>query len=180
MIFSRTARREKAAAARIYAAVLEAARQPEFYRGCGVPDTLQGRFEMVALALFPVLHRLTHDPGDDPALAGRIAESFVEDMDDALRAVGVSDTKVPKRMKTLYSSFAGRMKAYGEALGGGEEALRAAILRNVFPDGGEDAHAAVLSSHLQRSVAAVKAVDISRLRAGETALPRLRLAEVQA
>ncbi len=55
---------------------LAAARRPSFYLRCGVPDTLQGRFEMVALHLFPVLHRLMHDPGDDPELARLIAEAW--------------------------------------------------------------------------------------------------------
>ena len=109
------------------------------------PTRLQGRFEMVALNLFPVLHRLMHDPGDDPELAQRVAESFVDDMDAALRDIGVSDTRVPKRMKTLYGSFAGRIAAYGKALGEGDAALGAAIARNVFPDGGDGGHVRALA-----------------------------------
>ena len=68
-----------------------AARRPALYLDYGVPDTLQGRFEMVALALFPVLNRLMHEPGDDPELARLVSESFVDDMDAAFREMGVSD-----------------------------------------------------------------------------------------
>ena len=49
--------------------LLNAARRPAFYLDYGVPDTFQGRFEMLALTLFPVLNRLMHEPGDDPDLA---------------------------------------------------------------------------------------------------------------
>ena len=173
MLFSRIARSEKEAAERIYFAALAAARQPYFYLRCGVPDTLQGRFEMVALNLFPVLHRLTQDPGDDPELARRVAESLVDDMDGALRDVGVSDTKVPKRMKTLYGSFAGRIAAYGQALAEGEEALAAAIARNVFPNGGEAAHVSALSRYVTAAVGEIRAADPVALRRGALPFPEV-------
>jgi cytochrome b pre-mRNA-processing protein 3 len=180
MLFSRARRNEREAAERVYGAALAAARRPHFYLRCGVPDTLQGRFEMVALNLFPVLHRLTLDPGDDPELARRVAESFVDDMDDALRGVGVSDTRVPKRMKTLYASFAGRVVAYGQALGESEEAVGAAIARNVFPDGGEARHVVALARYLCDAVRAVGAADLSALRRGELSLPDVEIGEAQA
>ena len=61
--FSAKRRGERDVAARIYNACLAAARRPELYLSYGVPDTLQGRFEMVAFSLFPVLNRLMHEPG---------------------------------------------------------------------------------------------------------------------
>src|SRR5687767_3153932 len=70
-------RHARKAAERIYAASVEAARHPALFRDYGVPDTLQGRFEALSLHLFAVLHRLMHDPGDDPALARLISESLV-------------------------------------------------------------------------------------------------------
>ena len=84
--FSAGRRAERDAAAAIYAAALAAARRPSLYRDYGVSDTLEGRFEMAALHLFPVFHRLMHDPGDDPELARRVSEHLVDDMDGALRA----------------------------------------------------------------------------------------------
>ena len=94
-------------------------------------------------------------------------------MDAALREIGVSDTRVPKRMKTLYSSFAGRISAYGQALGEGEEALDAAIARNVFPDGGEDAHVRALSDYAAAAVAAMRAADLADIRGGTLPFPVL-------
>ncbi len=177
MLFSRARRGEREAAERVYCAALAAARQPHFYLRCGIPDTLQGRFEMLTLNLFPVLYRLMHDPGDDPALARRVAESLVEDMDDALRGVGVSDTRVPKRMKTLYGSFAGRVAAYKQALGEGEEAFGAAIARNVFPDGGDERHVRALAAYLSAAVVAMQAADLDAIRRGALPFPEFEAGE---
>ena len=134
LLFSAKRRGEREAAERIYAACLAAARRPELYLGYGVPDTLQGRFEMVALALFPVLNRLMHEPGDDPELARLVSESFVDDMDAAFREMGRQRHAVPKRMKTLYSSFAGRIDRLSAGAWRRRAALASAVARNVFPD----------------------------------------------
>jgi cytochrome b pre-mRNA-processing protein 3 len=170
MLFLRKARREREAAERLYGAVVAAARAPALYRDLGVPDTLQGRFEMMALHLFALVHRLMHEPGDDPQLARRVAESFVSDMDAAFRDMGVSDTRVPKRMKAMFGSFAGRIAAYETALKQ-PAALEAALARNIFPDAPADDRAAALARHLQASVAAVQAARLEDLRDGRAAFP---------
>ena len=117
-------RDRRKAAERIYAVSTEAARHPALFRDYGLPDTLQGRFESLTLHLFAVLHRLMHDPGDDPALARLISESLVTHMDATFREMGVGDTIVPKRMKALYQSFAGRIDAYKRAWRGGRRGAR--------------------------------------------------------
>src|SRR6187455_1527040 len=116
VLFSRKQRNEREAAELIYEACRAAARRRVLYLEGGVPDTLQGRFEMLALMLFPVLNRLMHEPGGDPELARLVSEVFVEDMDAVFREMGVSDPVVPKRMHTLYRSFGGRITAYRSAI----------------------------------------------------------------
>jgi cytochrome b pre-mRNA-processing protein 3 len=169
--FSETRRREREAAERIYAASVAAARRPELFLALGVPDTLQGRFEMVALHLFPVLHRLMHDPGDDPELARLVSERFVADMDAGFREMGVGDLSVPKRMNALYRSFAGRITAYKRGIEDGDEALLDAVARNIFPDGADDAHALALKVHLVAAVGAVRAADLDAVRRGDLPFP---------
>jgi cytochrome b pre-mRNA-processing protein 3 len=176
---SSSRRAERKAAERIYAAALAAARRPALYLNCGVPDTLQGRFEMVTLHLFPVLRRLMHDPGDDPELARLISEHFVNDMDGAFREMGVGDLSVPKRMKTLYGSFAGRISAYGSAVGEGQASLAEAIGRNIFPDAPQDDHAAALAAYLSAAVAAIRAADLAALRGGDVPFPALPAEEAR-
>jgi cytochrome b pre-mRNA-processing protein 3 len=171
MLFSSQKRRGREAAARLYAACVEAARAPALYREYGVPDTLQGRFEMVALHLFPLLHRLMHQPGDDPELARLVSESFVTDMDAAFREMGVGDVTVPKRMKTLYASFAGRISGYTKALGERDSALAGAIARNVFPDDPQDARALSLAARVQAALAALRDAPLAELRQGNAVFP---------
>jgi cytochrome b pre-mRNA-processing protein 3 len=170
MLFSRARRIDREAAGRIYRAALLAARRPHFYLRCGVPDTFEGRFEMLALNLFPAVQRLMHDPGDDPQLARLVAECLVEDMDDALRQAGVSDTRVPKSIKALYGSFAGRIAAYGKALGEDDSAIEAAVARNVFPDGAAG-DAAALARYLRAAVEALRAPELQEIRRGDLPFP---------
>lgn len=172
MIFSNARRRtESAAAYAIYAAAVAASRRPGLYAGLGVPDTLEGRFEMLALSLFPPLHRLLHDPGDDPDLARRVAETFVADMDAAHREMGISDTRVPKKMKLLYRAFAGRISAYRRASAEGEAALAAAIARNVFPEGAPKGAAEALARQTEAASAAFRTARIGDVRRAEVAYP---------
>jgi cytochrome b pre-mRNA-processing protein 3 len=171
--FLARARRRREEAEAIYAAAVRAARRPELFLVYGVPDTLDGRFEMIALHLFPVFDRLMHEPGDDPELARLVSESFVRDMDAAFREMGVGDLMVPKRMTTLYRSFAGRIAAYRAALGEGVGGLAAAIARNVFPDGGEAGHALALAEYVDASVAALRRAARDDLRGGGVPYPRL-------
>lgn len=171
MLFSSERRRGREAAGRLYAACVQAARDPVLYRDFGVPDTLQGRFEMVALHLFPLLHRLMHEPGDDPALARLVSESFVTDMDAAFREMGVGDITVPKRMKTLYASFAGRISGYTKAVAEGGGALSGAIGRNVFPDRPDDPRALSLAVRVDSALAALRDAGLDDLRRGEAAFP---------
>ena len=166
ILFPSRKRRERDTSECIYAAAVAASRRPAFFLAYGVEDTLQGRFEMLALHLFPLLHRLMRDPGDDPDLARLVSEVMVVDMDDALRGLGVSDTRVPRRMKTLYRSFAGRISAYSEALSAGDAALAAAVTRNVYPEGAEDMRALALSRYLETAVLALRAADLDALRRG--------------
>jgi cytochrome b pre-mRNA-processing protein 3 len=118
----------------LYASLSDASRQPAFYAMAGVPDTVEGRFDLLTLHAILVLERLKQlpPPADD------FAQDFVDDLfgrfDAALREMGVGDISVPKRMKRIASHFMGRAKAYNEALAEGDDAMAAALARNVFGD----------------------------------------------
>ena len=124
-------RRRRAPADDLYGAIVARARLPVFYQGLGVPDTLEGRFTMLSLHLFAVLHRLKGSDAQASemakALAQELADRFTADMDTVLRELGVSDLRVPKKVRGLAASSAAVMQAYGEALAEGEGALAGAI-----------------------------------------------------
>jgi cytochrome b pre-mRNA-processing protein 3 len=118
----------------VYRRIVAQARRPEFYVGGGVPDSLDGRFEMLALHLFLVLHRLKRE-GEDPAcvaLAQALADRMAADLDANLREMGAGDLGVGRRVKRMAGTAYGRIVAYEAGIDGGEAMLRQAIRRYLF------------------------------------------------
>jgi cytochrome b pre-mRNA-processing protein 3 len=117
-----------------YLSVVEQARQPWLYTSGGVPDTLDGRFDALVLHLFLALRRLP--PGEkkneDPRRL--LTEAFFEDMDRSMREMGVSDTGVGKRVKTMAEAFYGRLAAY-EAAHADPQQFKEALRRNIYRHG---------------------------------------------
>ena len=120
----RRADRHERAGVALYAAAVAAAREPWFYQALGVPDTLDGRFDMVALHAFLLIHRLQDAADPGPALAQAVFDAMFSDMDHNLREIGVSDLSVGKRMRAMWEAFHGRAKVYASAI---EAADRAAL-----------------------------------------------------
>lgn len=132
---SRRGRQERAGF-ELYGAAVAAARDPYLYESLGVPDTLDGRFDMVGLHAFLLIHRLTDDPPPGPALAQAVFDAMFSDMDVNLREMGVGDLSVGKRVKAMWEAFHGRAAAYSPALRAGDvAALQAALRRNVWRSG---------------------------------------------
>src|SRR4051794_26057140 len=176
ILFSSRRRDQRDAAECLYAAAVAASRRPAMFLTYGVEDTLQGRFEMLTLHLFPLIHRLMVDPGDDAEMARLVSAAMVTDMDGAFREMGVGDLTVPKRMKTLYRSFAGRMAAYSAAVAGGDDELSRAIARNVYPDTPGDGHADALDRYVRRMIAGFRAASLADLRRGIPPYPEAAIA----
>jgi cytochrome b pre-mRNA-processing protein 3 len=123
----------------LYSQVNAQARQPVFFRELRVADTIDGRFDMVALHAWLVLTRLKAAGLD--AVARQLMDAIFVGFDEALRDLGNGDMGMGPRMKKLGNAFNGRLHAY-EAAGGDEAALAEAVRRNVYR-GAED-HAAVI------------------------------------
>jgi len=127
----------------VYRRIVAQARRPEFYAGGGVPDSLDGRFEMLALHLFLVLHRLKSARGEPAcaALAQALADRMAADLDANLREMGAGDLGVGRRVKRMAGALYGRIAAYEAGIDGGEAMLRQAIRRYLFatvePDEGQ-------------------------------------------
>jgi cytochrome b pre-mRNA-processing protein 3 len=115
----------------IYGMIVTQAREPLFYRDLGVPDTVNGRFDMLVLHLWMVLRRLTPTEGG-AGLSQMLFDRFCEDMDANLREMGVGDLTVPKRMQGFGEAFYGRAAAYDLALAAGAEPLAQALCKNIL------------------------------------------------
>ncbi|HUO90591.1 MAG TPA: ubiquinol-cytochrome C chaperone family protein [Rhizomicrobium sp.] len=105
------------------------ARQPAFFRDLGVADTIDGRFDMVALHAWLAFGRLKAAGMAD--IAQQLSNAIFVGFDEALRDLGNGDMGMGPRMKKLGNAFNGRLHAY-EAAAGDETALADAILRNVY------------------------------------------------
>ncbi len=118
---------------RLNAAVVAAVRQPVFYGEGGVPDTFNGRFELLVLHCALVVRRLRGLPAPAPAMAQDLIDTVFRNLDPAMRELGVGDMAVPKRMKKLAEGFLGRSVAYDRALASDDPAdFAEALSRNVF------------------------------------------------
>ena len=84
-----------------YARVVAQARRPEFYRHWGVPDTLDGRFDMLALHAFLVVHRLKRQGEPARRFSRHLFESMITDMDRSVREMGIGDMGVAPRVKAM-------------------------------------------------------------------------------
>ena len=118
-------------AERAYQRVVEQARQPVFFAEYGVPDTVDGRFELICLHAFLYLHRLKSEPGS-AAVSQAFFDTMFADMDRGLREMGTGDLSVGRHVKRMAQGFYGRIRAYQEGLESGDEVLSAALARNLF------------------------------------------------
>jgi cytochrome b pre-mRNA-processing protein 3 len=164
-IFRRADRRPFA----LYGAIVAQARQPSLYEQLRVPDSVDGRFDMIVLHLVLAVRRLR---GSAPAEQQALFDLFVADMDRSLREMGVGDLTVPKRIKKMAEAFYGRLEAYGAAIEAGDRsALARAIDRNVFPDTGDAAAADGLAAYALAAGTALSAQPLEDVLAGRLGFP---------
>lgn len=162
-------RPQKKVAGLLYEAVVKGARQPRLYAEFGVPDTVNGRFEMMVLHGFLIMRRLRGEGAEGAEVAQALFDVLFADMDDALRVMGVGDLGVGKRVRKMAEAFYGRAGAYDDALETDDiVALEAAFERNIWP--GEDdieRDATALAHYTLNSVRHLKAIGADKLLAGE-------------
>ncbi len=150
----------------LYGAAVAAARAPGFYATLGVPDTLDGRFDMVGLHVCLLIRHLRRRPAPGPALAQAVFDAMFHDMDVNLREMGVSDLSVGKRVRAMWEAFHGRASVYEAALADADPArLVDALARNVWRGGPADG-AAELANVARAQDAALAAQPIEDLAAG--------------
>ena len=126
------------AAGRAYRRVVEQARQPIFFTELAVPDTLDGRFELICLHAFLYLYRLKSDRPQSAAISQAFFDAMFTDIDRGLREIGTGDLSVGRHVKRMARFFYGRIRAYQEGLEcNADTVLGAALARNLFGPGGE-------------------------------------------
>lgn len=117
----------------IYNALVEQARRPEFYESFDVPDTIDGRFDLIVLHAGLYLPRLREVRNEGKALAQAAFDQMFANFEQNLRELGNGDMGMPRKVKGMLAAFYGRVTSYDTAVRGGDlTALRAALQRNVY------------------------------------------------
>ncbi len=158
-------RQEKKMADALYANIVSAARNPNLYGTQKVPDTANGRFELIILHIFMLFRRLQDDEAKVQSIKQKTFDRFLEDMDVNLREIGVGPDGVPKRIQKMLENFYGRAAAYQKALETNDlNKIAEVIARNFYTD--NDASklgATMLAKYVSKSVAYLEAQDIEIL-----------------
>ncbi|WP_281301671.1 MULTISPECIES: ubiquinol-cytochrome C chaperone family protein [unclassified Iodidimonas] len=165
-LFAASPGRETAIA--LYSGAVGQARQPAFFIHYKIPDTLDGRFDLVVLHLYLLLHRLSaiKPPCNDVQMI--LQEAFFADLDRSMREIGVGDLAVGKHVKEMASAYFGRLQAYDHALDSGDEAELVDVLaRNIYrgqlPSGDCMER---LASYVRRQAAHLEAISDEDICAG--------------
>lgn len=164
-------RKERVRMQPLYERIVAAGREPWWYREGEVPDTIDGRFDMVSSILALVLLRLEREGERARRPEVLLTEVFIDDMDGTVRQLGIGDQVVGKHVGKMMGALGGRLGAYREAAGD-EAAFADAVRRNIFRDAppSEEAVQAV-AARLARLRAAVDAASFDDLLAGKAGAP---------
>ena len=116
----------------LYSIVVAQARQTYFYTDLAVPDTPDGRYDMIMIHAFLLLHRLKRDLPNTREISQALFDIMFEDMDKSLREMGAGDVGIGRRIKEMAKAFYGRIAAYDEGLNRDDDRLNVALQRNVY------------------------------------------------
>ena len=156
------------AAGDVYRVLLMRALEPVFFKKYDVPDTFEGRFDLLLLHVFAVMHvSLKHGGADAEGFNQALFDVMFQDMDQSLREAGKGDMVVPKQMKRMMLAFNGRMNRYEEAFGEGAQAFKDAIAANVYGDTDvKAAHITALGAYIKNNIKAIEKAGADALFSG--------------
>lgn len=149
----------------LYDRIVKQAREPRFYLEYSVPDTVDGRFEMLSIHMFLVLRRLRRSPED---VSQALFDHMFEDMDLSLREMGAGDMGVGKRVKTMIQAFYGRVSSYEEGLQANGDLLEAALMRNVYGTVDEASGAAqILAQYVRTQDSYLRTIKLTEIETAQ-------------
>jgi cytochrome b pre-mRNA-processing protein 3 len=170
-VFRRRAK-ERQGLAGLYAALATQARAPAFYAELGVPDTVDGRFDLLVLHAWMVMHRLDAEAGSGP-LKQELFDTMFGHLDLTVREMGAQDLGVGRRIKRMAEGFHGRAGAFRDAwLTGDDSRLAEALQRNVFGKATATGEAlACLARYVAETLRSLEGIDSATLLAGRIDWP---------
>ncbi|MDD3020723.1 MAG: ubiquinol-cytochrome C chaperone family protein [Alphaproteobacteria bacterium] len=178
---SKQGRQRTKAARGLYATVMVASRNPAFFSVYNVPDTVEGRFEVLAMHGGVLVNRLSSPEMGSEGI--KLAQAFFDvmfrDLDWSLREMGIGDLGVPRRVKKMMSAFKGRAVAYDEALKSGAGDVKHALIRNMYGMAQEISSSKLdmMVSYMQECAKKLADVELADFQQGKVILPELKLPE---
>jgi cytochrome b pre-mRNA-processing protein 3 len=178
MILAKIFKKKRHPAARpAYEVIVAAARRPVFYTNLAVPDTVDGRFDMIALHSFLVMNRLktaVREGTGRESFAQALVDEVFRDMDRSLREMGVGDLSVGKRVRKMAEVFYGRAEAYRAALNKPlserQLALEDAVSRNIFA-GHDNGSAKQIGLYILTASDHLERISIDNIMSGDFSFP---------
>jgi cytochrome b pre-mRNA-processing protein 3 len=160
-------------ARKLYGSIVTQARRPAFYADWYIPDTPQGRFEMVILHVVLAVRRLTREGAAGEPLARALNEAFIVDMDDSMREMTFGDLRVPREIKQVTTALLDRHKAYSDALRDpNDQKLQEALAGQLRYLGDSERFAIVdLADYMHRAASTLDSVSGNQLLDGKLEWP---------
>ena len=192
MIFNIFKRRDRSPIPQqLYGGLVAQARNPVFFTRYGFADTVTGRFDCLALHMFLFSRRMKFEEAANAAELGQdVFDRFVENLDQALRELGIGDQSVPKRKKKLVHTFYGQIEDFDPPLTAGDRpALQKAVAARFFSSGEGAAepssteggasegavHAALITDYIFTAAAALDNIPASKIMSGKLDWPQPEL-----
>ena len=139
------------------------ARKPHWYVDGQVPDTIDGRFRVLATLVALAAVRL-ESGGDQLSVA--LTERFIEVMESEHRELGLGDPTLGKKVRKLVGSLARRVELWRKAAAGSEEWVETAR-QSLYPLEAADESVRHSAQALENFWAALQSSDEGLLASGQ-------------
>ena len=128
----RAARRAADVSNALYLTAVEQARSPAFFESLGVPDTVDGRFDLIIIHIMLLVRRLRRQGEEAADVSQALLNLMFADMDRNLREMGVGDLSVGRQVKKMAKAFYGRAETWEAAIDNGADDFADALAETVY------------------------------------------------
>jgi len=124
----------------LYDGLVSRSREPVFFTGFGVADSLDGRFDLLVFHAWLALKELK-----GAAVAQDLTDLIFTGFDEAMREQGAGDMGIGHKLKAMANAFYGRIAVYDTAKD--EQELAAGLAKNLWRGGQVDHRARSLAAY---------------------------------